>query len=60
MGGKILDYSAKSILNTGKAEGIVKTARKYNASDKEIIMQLMTELSVDESEAREYLRNIPT
>ena len=60
MGGKILDYPAKSILNTGKAEGIVKTARKYNASDKEIIMQLMTELSVDEGEAREYLRNIPT
>ncbi len=71
MGGKILDYEAKDILNRGRAEGhaeglaegrieairvMVKTAQKYNVSDEEIIEQLVEELSIDEEEATEYLR----
>lgn len=37
---------------------MIKTARKYHASDEEIIEQLMTELSVSEDEAREYLKKV--
>ena len=40
MGGKILDYEAKDILNRGHAEGrveairvMIKAAQKYNVSD---------------------------
>ncbi len=47
----------------GKEEGrmevikiLVKNARKYHASDEEIIEQLMTELSVDKAKAKEYLK----
>ena len=47
----------------GKEEGrvevikiLVKNARKYHARDEEIIEQLMTELSVDKSKAKEYLK----
>ncbi len=75
MGGKILDYEAKDILNRGRAEGraeghaegraegrveairvMIKAAQKYNVSDDEIIEQLVKELSIDEEEAKEYLR----
>ena len=35
---------------------LVKNARKYHAKDEEIIRQLMTELSVDETKAKEYLK----
>ena len=35
---------------------LVKNARKYHASDEEIIEQLMTELSVDHVKAKEYLK----
>lgn len=55
MGGKILNYPAKDILNQGRAEGIIKTARKYHASDEEILEQLMQELSIEECKAKEYL-----
>lgn len=65
MGGKILDYEAKDILNKGRAEGrveamrvMIKTARKHNISDEEIVEQLVEELSIDEKEAREYLKKI--
>ncbi len=43
----------------GRMEGIrvmIKTARKYHASDEEILEQLVTELSINEDEAREYLK----
>lgn len=67
MGGKILDYPAKDILNQGRAEGraeavkvLIKTARKYHVSDEEIIKELVAEMSMDEAEAREYLASIPT
>lgn len=43
----------------GRMEGIrvmIKTARKYHASDDEILEQLMTEMSIDEDEARKYLK----
>ncbi len=79
MGGKILDYEAKDILNRGREEGraegraegreegraegraeairvMIKTARKYNVSDEEIIEQLVNELSIDEEEAKGYLK----
>lgn len=39
----------------GKAEGIVKTARRYHAKDSEIIEQLMEELNMDEETAKRYL-----
>ena len=35
---------------------LVKNARKYHASDEEIIEQLMTELSVDKAKAKGYLK----
>lgn len=35
---------------------MIKTARKYHASDDEIVEQLVTELSISEDEAREYLK----
>ena len=35
---------------------MIKTARKYHASDDEIMEQLMTELSISEDEAKEYLK----
>ena len=67
MGGKILDYPAKDILNQGRAEGraeavrvLIKTARKYRVSDEEILKDLVTEMSMTEAEAKEYLKNIPT
>ena len=37
--------------------GIIKTDRKYGASDKEIVEQLMEELQVDREMAEEYLKN---
>lgn len=39
----------------GRAQGIIKTARKYGASEQDILEQLMEELGVDETRAREYL-----
>lgn len=39
----------------GRAQGIIKTARKYGASEQDILAQLMEELDVDETCAREYL-----
>lgn len=62
MGGKILDYEAKDILNAGKKEGrleavriVIKTARKYNADEEEIVNLLMTEFEISEEEAKAYL-----
>lgn len=42
-------------VSQGKAEGIIKTARKYNATDEEIIEQLMAELDMDMDTAKKYL-----
>lgn len=42
-------------LQTGRAQGIIKTARKYGASELDILQQLMEELGVNESHAKEYL-----
>lgn len=42
----------------GSAEGIIKTARKYGASDTEIIAQLMEELAIDVKKAKEYLQKV--
>lgn len=54
-------------MNQGRAEGraeavrvLIKTARKYCVSDEEILKDLVTEMSMTEAEAREYLKNIPT
>ena len=41
--------------NAGHALGIVQMARKYHASDEEIILQLMDALKIDEDHAKEYL-----
>ena len=41
----------------GRAFGIVQMARKYHASDEEIILQLMDSLKIDEEHAKEYLYN---
>ena len=45
-------------LQAGRAQGIIKTARKYGAGDQDILQQLMEELGVDEARAREYLSSI--
>ncbi len=42
----------------GRAEGIVRTARKYNASEEEIIKQLMEELSIDEARAKVIIKEV--
>ena len=42
----------------GRAEGIVRTARKYNASEEEIIKQLMEELSFDEARAKVIMKEV--
>ena len=42
----------------GLAEGIVCTARKYNASEEEIIKQLMEELSFDEARAKVIMKEV--
>lgn len=53
----------KEMMKDSRQEGrleciraMVKMARRYCASDEEILEQLVAELSVDENEAREYLR----
>ena len=42
-------------ITLGKAEGIIKMSKKYKASDEDIIKDLMSELSVSEEKAEEYL-----
>ncbi len=42
----------------GIIEGIIRTARRYHASDSEIIGQLMEELAMDEKQARECLERV--
>ncbi|MBQ8802742.1 MAG: hypothetical protein IJZ53_03775 [Tyzzerella sp.] len=42
----------------GNASGIIKTARRYHASDEEIIHQLMEGLEIDKDKAKEYLAEI--
>ena len=44
--------------NEGRIEGIIRTARRYHASDSEIIEQLMEELAMDEKQARECLERV--
>lgn len=39
----------------GRIEGVVHTARKFNATEKEIIKQLMQEFTIDEVKAKEFL-----
>ena len=39
----------------GRANGIIKTARKYHANEEDIISQLCEELAISEHEAREYI-----
>ena len=39
----------------GRIEGVVHTARKFNATEKEIIKQLMQEFAIDEVKAKEFL-----
>ena len=53
----------REMMEDSKSEGrmevigvMIKTARKYHASDDEIMEQLMTELSISEDEAKEYLK----
>ena len=44
----------------GRAEGIravIKTARKYHASDEEIIEQLVMEFAITEDQAKDYITN---
>ena len=47
----------RGLVEEGLQRGIIKTARKYGASDKEIVEQLMEELQVDREMAEEYLKN---
>ena len=42
-------------ITLGRAEEIIKMSKKYKASDEDIIKDLMSELSVSEEEAEEYL-----
>lgn len=53
----------REMMEDNKSEGrmevmgiMIKTARKYHATDEEIMEQLMTELSISEDEAKEYLK----
>lgn len=40
----------------GLADGIIKTARRYHASDDEIVAQLVQELKISTDEAKKYLK----
>lgn len=42
-------------ITLGRAEQIIKMSKKYKASDEDIIKDLMSDLSVSEEEAEEYL-----
>lgn len=55
-GGKVnMCKGLRDWLTEEKAEGIVKTARKYHATDEEIMKQLMEELGIDYEVAKQYL-----
>ena len=45
----------EDLYQDGYAEGIVRTARQFCASDEEIIEQLMVQLSIDEARAKQFL-----
>lgn len=53
----IYQYNEEAIKRECIAMGIIKTARKYGASEQDILAQLMEELDVDETCAREYLNS---
>ena len=55
-GGKVnMCKGLRDWLEEEKAEGIVKTARKFHATDEEIIKQLVEELDIDDEVAKQYL-----
>jgi hypothetical protein len=39
----------------GKIEGIIKTARKFQISEQQLLEHLMQELHIDEAKAKEYI-----
>lgn len=45
-------------IHQGIHQGIIKTARKYHATDDEIVSQLMEELQIDECKAKECLASV--
>lgn len=42
----------------GRIDGIISTARRYHASEEDIIGQLMEEFDIDKEKAWEYLANV--
>ena len=42
----------------GRIDGIISTARRYHASEEDIIEQLMEEFDIDKEKAWEYLADI--
>ena len=55
-GGKVnMCKGLRDWLEEEKAEGIVKTARKFHATDEEILKQLVEELGIDNEVAKQYL-----
>ena len=38
-----------------KVEGIIKTARKFQISEQQLLEHLMQELHIDEAKAKEYI-----
>lgn len=56
-----LQQGIKRGIQQGLQQGIqamIRTVRKYGASDEEIVMQLMEEFQVDKIEAENYLKNV--
>ncbi len=66
MGGKILEYEARTIKNDGYAKGqndgiekgaagLIRILKRYNYDDESIIRELVNELGISVSKAWEYL-----
>lgn len=49
---------SEGLVERGIQQGMIKTARRYGASDEEIIAQLMEEFQVDRTEAENYLKSV--
>ena len=42
----------------GEAKGIIRTLRRYQVSEKEIVAQLVSEMNVTEEKAKEYMKMV--
>ncbi len=53
----ILEQGIQQGLQQG-IQAMIRTVRKYGASDEEIVMQLIEEFQIDKTEAENYLKSV--